>query len=318
MSNLQRSIQLLVEITAEYSGRRLDQALALAFPEHSRSRLKSWIEKGNVQINGALKRPRDKVVEGDKIEIKAEIEVISSWVPEPIVLEIIYEDEEILVVNKPAGLVVHPARGNQLGTLVNALLHHCPSLNQIPRAGIVHRLDKDTTGLMVVAKSLVAQTKLVAALQARTVKRVYEAVVCGVLPSGGTVNAPIGRHPQERTRMAVLELGKPAVTHYRVLERFSAHTHLKVQLETGRTHQIRVHMAYIHHPLIGDKVYGGRLRLPPKISENLQNCLRTFPRQALHAKALGLLHPVTGEEMDWEIPVPSDMQQLLITLKNKD
>jgi 23S rRNA pseudouridine1911/1915/1917 synthase len=315
MSDSKPFIQLRVEMTAEFAGKRLDQALALAFPEHSRSRLKSWIQHGQVQINGGLKRPRDKVAVGDQIEINAEIEAVSSWMPEPLTFEIVYEDEAILVVNKPAGLVVHPAVGNRSGTLVNALLHHCPILSHIPRAGIVHRLDKDTTGLMVVAKSLEAQTQLVAALQARTIKRQYEAVVYGILPAGGTVNAPIGRHPNERTRMAVLELGKPAVTHYRVIEKFSSHTHLRIQLETGRTHQIRVHMAYIQHPIVGDRVYGGRLRLPPKAHAIVQNCLRTFTRQALHAKSLGLTHPITGEEMYWEVPTPLDMQQLLTVLR---
>jgi len=315
MGELKQIIQLSAEITAESAGKRLDQALALLFPEHSRSRLKNWIEQGQVQVNGILKRPRDKVVAGDKIIINAEIEAVSSWAPEPIAFEIIYEDEDILVVNKPANLVVHPAIGNRAGTLVNALLHHVPTLNQVPRAGIVHRLDKDTSGLMVVAKTLMAQTKLVAALQARIVKRQYEAVVYGVLTAGGIVNAPIGRHPYERTRMAVLELGKSAVTHYRIIEKFSAHTYLKIQLETGRTHQIRVHMAHLQHPIVGDKVYGGRLRLPPKASEILQNCLRKFPRQALHAKGLGLTHPISGEEMYWEIPIPLDMQQLLAVLR---
>lgn len=316
MSDLREHIKLSAEISAELAGKRLDQALALVFPAHSRSRLKEWVEQEKVTVNGVFSRPRTKVLEGDRIEIDAEIEVVSDWVGEPIALDIVYEDEHLLVINKPANLVVHPAVGNWQGTLVNALLHHCPTLSQIPRAGVVHRLDKDTTGLMVVAKTLVAQTSLVNQLQARTVKRIYEAVVYGVILSGSTIKEPIGRHPHDRIRMSVLESGKPAVTHYRVIERFKSHTHLRVQLETGRTHQIRVHLAHIHHPIIGDKIYGGRLRLPPKASIELQNCLKEFPRQALHAKSLTLIHPETGVEMQWEVALPEDMQQLLLALRS--
>ena len=262
-----------------------------------------------------MKRPRDKIAENDIIEIEATLEAVLDWAGEPIPLNIVFEDEHILVINKPAGLVVHPGAGNKAGTLVNALLHHLPHLSQIARAGVVHRLDKETSGLMVVAKTLASQTQLVSQLQARTVKRRYEAVVCGRLTSGGTVDAPIGRHPFERTRMAVVESGKTAITHYRVLERFPAHTHLKLELETGRTHQIRVHMAHIHHPIVGDKTYGGRFRLPPNTHPLVQNYLRTFPRQALHAQGLSLVHPVTGEEMGWEAPLPTDIHELLSALK---
>ena len=316
MSDLTEHIRLSALISAELAGKRLDQALALLFPAHSRSRLKDWVDNEKVTVNGVFKRPRTKVVEGDQIEVDAAIEVLSDWVGEPIALDIVYEDAHLLVINKPANLVVHPAVGNWVGTLVNALLHHCPALSQIPRAGVVHRLDKDTTGLMVVAKTLVAQTSLVNQLQARTVKRIYEAVVYGQILSGNTIKAPIGRHPHDRIRMAVLESGKTAVTHYRVIERFKSHTHLRVQLETGRTHQIRGHLAHIHHPIIGDKIYGGRLRLPPKASLELQTCLKDFPRQALHAKSLALLHPETGAEMQWEVPLPADIQQLLSTLRS--
>jgi 23S rRNA pseudouridine1911/1915/1917 synthase len=316
MGNTSEHIKLSAEISAELAGKRLDQALALVFPTHSRSRLKDWIEQEKITVNGVFKRPRAKVVEGDRIEVDAETEAVLDWVGEPIALDIVYEDEHLLVINKPANLVVHPAVGNWVGTLVNALLHHCPALSQIPRAGVVHRLDKDTTGLMVVAKTLVAQTSLVNQLQARTVKRIYEAVVYGVILSGNTIKEPIGRHPHDRIRMTVLESGKPAVTHYRVIERFKTHTHLRVQLETGRTHQIRVHLAHIHHPIIGDKMYGGRLRLPPKASEALQTCLKEFPRQALHAKSLSLAHPETGAEMSWEVPLPEDIQQLLSVLRS--
>jgi 23S rRNA pseudouridine1911/1915/1917 synthase len=316
MSNLTEHIRLSAEVSAELAGKRLDQALALLFPAYSRSRLKEWVDNEKVMVNGLFKRPRTPVVEGDQLEINATIEVLSDWVGEPIALDIVYEDEHLLVINKPANLVVHPAVGNWVGTLVNALLHHCPALSQIPRAGVVHRLDKDTTGLMVLAKTLGAHTSLVNQLQARTVKRIYEAVVYGVILSGNTINAPIGRHPHDRIRMAVLESGKTAITHYRVIEKFKAHTHLRVQLETGRTHQIRVHLAHIQHPIIGDKMYGGRLRLPPKASLELQTCLKEFPRQALHARSLTLIHPETGVEMQWEVPLPEDMQQLLSTLRS--
>lgn len=315
MSNLTEHIRLSAEISAELAGKRLDQALAVLFPAHSRSRLKEWVDTEKVTVNGLFKRPRTPVVEGDQIEVDAKVEVVSDWAGEPIALDIVYEDEHLLVINKPANLVVHPAVGNWVGTLVNALLHHCPALSQIPRAGVVHRLDKDTTGLMVVAKTLSAQTSLVTQLQARTVKRIYEAVVYGVILSGNTINAPIGRHPHDRIRMAVLESGKTAITHYRVIEKFKSHTHLRVQLETGRTHQIRVHLAHIQHPIIGDKMYGGRLRLPPKASLELQTCLKEFPRQALHARSLSLIHPETGEEMQWEVPLPEDIQQLLSILR---
>lgn len=314
MSNLTHTIHLAAEIPEESAGQRLDQTLAQLFPEHSRSRLKTWVEEGWVLVNGKPRRPRDKVLPGEQIEIRAEIEAVSDWGAESIPIDVVFEDEHLLVINKPAGFVVHPGAGNRAGTLVNALLHRIPSLNQIPRAGVVHRLDKDTTGLMVVAKTLIAQTKLVTDLQARNITRVYEAVVYGILPAGGTVNAPMGRHPRDRVRMAVVDLGKPAVTHYRIIEKFKAHTHLRIQLETGRTHQIRVHMAHIHHPIVGDKVYG-RLRLPPNASETLRNAIQTFPRQALHAKLLTLHHPVTGVEMTWEAPLPEDMKAFLSILK---
>lgn len=316
LTDKMQGIRLSADIPAELAGKRLDQALALIFPAYSRSRLKAWIDQGQVLVNGLSQRPRAKVLEGDRIEIDAAIEVFSDWAAESQSLDILYEDEHILVLNKPANSVVHPAVGNRSGTLVNALLYHCPALNQIPRAGIVHRLDKDTTGLMVVAKSLIAQASLVVQLQARTVKRIYETVVFGVMTAGGTVNVPIGRHPHDRMRMAVVDSGKPAMTHYRVIARFPGHTHLRVQLETGRTHQIRVHMAHLHHPIVGDKFYGGRLRLAPGASEALQLCLRTFPRQALHARHLSLVHPVTREELSWEAPLPEDMRNLLEMLRS--
>jgi 23S rRNA pseudouridine1911/1915/1917 synthase len=314
MSN--QSIQLTSVIPLECAGKRLDQSLAQLFPEHSRSRLKEWIEKGQVLIDGTIKRPKDKVVGGEHIQIQAEQEIFNeAWGPEALPLDIIYEDEYIAVINKPMDLVVHPAAGHQQGTLVNALLHHIPCLVSLPRAGIVHRLDKDTTGLLVVAKTMEAHTKLVATLQAREMVRHYEAIVQGMLLAGGTVDAPIGRHPHDRKKMAVSERGKEAVTHYRVLQKFTAHTHLQVQLETGRTHQIRVHMLHLNYPIVGDKTYGGRQRVPPKASESLLLALRTFPRQALHAKKLGFNHPVTGEYMEWESPIPTDMSELLSSLR---
>lgn len=310
-----QQLHLEANLPLENKGARLDQALASLFPEHSRSRLKEWVEKGWVLVDGQKKRAKDKVQGGEKIIIQAEIPIILERGAEAIPLDIIYEDEHVLVLNKPVGLVVHPAVGNQTGTLLNALLHHYPDLNQIPRAGIVHRLDKDTSGLMIVAKSLEAHTHLVNQLQARTVRRTYETIVWGILPAGGTVNARIGRHPVDRKRMSVSDTGKEAITHYRVVQKFRCHTHLRVQLETGRTHQIRVHMAYIHHPILGDKTYGGRLRVPPKSTPEFLKILREFPRQALHATQLGFIHPITDEEMHWEIPLPKDILQLLTALK---
>lgn len=314
MDKLNNTLTLKGEILPEWAGKRLDQALALLFPDHSRSRLKEWITKGEAKVNGMIKRPRDKVLAGDKIEVQATLEAVLEWSAEAMPLKVIYEDESLLVINKPASLVVHPGAGNHAGTLVNALLHYLPSLSKIPRAGIVHRLDKDTTGLLVIAKTLEAQTHLVNQLQARTVKRLYEALVTGVLLSGGTLEASIGRHPQDRVKMAVLDSGKPAVTHYRILERFKHYTHLKVELETGRTHQIRVHMAYLHHPILGDRVYG-RLSLPPHTDPELQTCLKRFPRQALHAKELSLLHPLSKKMLHWEAPLPEDLQALLAILR---
>lgn len=303
-------------VSAEHSGKRFDQVAAQLFSEFSRSRLKSWILSGELLVNGARYQPRDKVWNGDLLDLAATPQPEGAWQAEPIELSIVYEDQALLVVNKPAGLVVHPAAGHPDGTLLNALLNHCPGLLELPRAGIVHRLDKDTTGLMVVAKQLPAHARLVEQLQARTVKRQYLAVVVGKPVSGGTVNAPMGRHPQQRKKMAVVKgKGKEAITHYRILERFVAHTELQLKLETGRTHQIRVHMASIGYPLVGDPVYGGRLRLPKGASEVLQMALRNFGRQALHATELGLIHPTSGEAMHWRVPLPDDMQQLLALLK---
>ena len=308
-------IRLSAQVSPESGGQRLDQVAAQLFPDFSRSRLQGWIKDGSLLVDGERKRTRDSVYGGEELTLDAEREVQGEWQAEAIELDILYEDNALLVINKPAGLVVHPAAGHQDGTLLNALLHHCPELAKVPRAGIVHRLDKDTTGLMVVAKTIESQTDLVAQLQARTVSREYECVVTGVMTAGGKVDQPIARHGTQRQKMAVVAGGKQAISHYRVINRFRAHTHVKVKLETGRTHQIRVHMSYIHFPLVGDPVYGGRLRIPPGASPELIKELREFPRQALHARRLELEHPDDGRHMSWQVPLPEDMQHLLALLR---
>lgn len=312
-------IEMAALVPAELDGERLDQAAARLFPEYSRSRLQTWIKSGELRVDGQQCRPRDKVTEGAALEIAAELVVEISWEAQPIDLDIIYEDASIVVLNKPAGLVVHPAAGHADGTLVNALLAYSPELAQLPRGGIVHRLDMETSGIMVVARTLAAHHHLVAQLQARTVKREYCAVCIGAMTGGGTVDAPMGRHPRQRKKMAVLAAGgKTAITHYRVAQRFGHHTRITVNLETGRTHQIRVHMAHRRYPLVGDPVYGGRPRIPKGASAELIDALRGFPRQALHAQALGLIHPDTGEEMRFECPLPEDMVGLLDILQRED
>ena len=312
---MSEQLELEAQVPAEMFGMRLDQAVAQLFPDYSRSRLQGWIKEGTLTVDGKVIRPRDKLNGGERIEVKTELQRIEHHAGEPIPLEIIYEDDSIMVINKPAGLVVHPAAGHDSGTLMNALLHHCPDIAQVPRAGIVHRLDKDTTGLMVVAKAIAAQTDIVAQLQERSMGREYEAVVNGVMTGGGCVDEPMGRHSKNRQKMAVVGVGKEAITHYRVLEKFRAHTHIRLKLETGRTHQIRVHMAHINYPLIGDPLYGGRFRMPKGASGAMQRVLKGFRRQALHAKKLELYHPESGELMSWEIDLPEDMQQLLAVLK---
>lgn len=303
----------------QLDGERLDAAAARLFCDYSRSRLQSWIKGGELLLDGALCRPRDKVREGSRLELVAELEAEVSWQAQPIALDILHEDESIIVINKPAGLVVHPAAGHADGTLVNALLAHAPTMAQLPRAGIVHRLDKDTSGLMVAAKTLPAHHHLVTQLQARTVKRQYSAVCVGGLTGGGTIDAPIGRHPRQRKKMAVLAAGgKHAVTHFRIDRRFGHHTAIEVSLETGRTHQIRVHMAHRRYPLIGDPLYGGRPRIPAGASVILIGALRAFSRQALHARRLGLEHPVSGQHLLFECELPADMQQLLTVLECED
>ena len=312
MSN---QISQTAEVPYEMGNKRLDQVAAQLFPEYSRSRLQQWIKDGQLQVNGKTIRGRDKLVGGETLTLEAELTAEGDWQAEDIPLDIIYEDDDILVVNKQAGLVVHPAAGNYEGTMLNGLLHHCPQLENIPRAGIVHRLDKDTTGLMVVAKTLQAQTNLVAQLQDRSMGREYEAVVQGHLTGGGKVDEPIGRHGTQRTKMAVNPMGKEAITHYRVLHRFPTHTYIRLKLETGRTHQIRVHMAHIGYPLVGDSTYAARTRLTKGIGPDLRETLLNFKRQALHARKLGLMHPVSGEFMEWEVDLPDDFVDLLAALE---
>lgn len=297
-------------------GKRLDQTLAIMFPDYSRSRLKDWILAGCVVVNGeVLTRAREKMYGGETIAINAEVEGELRFEAQNIALDIVYEDDHILVINKPAGLVVHPGAGNPDGTVLNALLHHFPAIEVVPRAGIVHRLDKDTTGLMVVAKTIAAQTNLVEALQLREITREYEAVANGIMTAGGVVDEPIGRHPTQRTNMAVTLSGRPSVTHYRVMEKYRLHTRLRLRLETGRTHQIRVHMSHITHPLIGDPAYGGRPRPPKNATPELLAKLRSFKRQALHAAMLSLYHPVTGELMTWHADLPEDFVELVKLLQ---
>ncbi|MEH6824018.1 MAG: 23S rRNA pseudouridine(1911/1915/1917) synthase RluD [Motiliproteus sp.] len=317
-----QTIHLQATVPDHLGGLRLDQAVAQLFPEHSRSRLQGWIKNGELLVDGKQLRAREKLMGGELVEVQVELPQEERWLPEAIDLDIVYEDEHILILNKPTGLVVHPGAGHHNGTLLNALLHHCPGIGSVPRAGIVHRLDKETTGLMVVAKTLEAQTDLVAQLQERAMGREYEAVAIGVMTGGGCVDEPMARHSKQRQKMAVSPMGKEAITHYRVLKKFRGHTHIRLKLETGRTHQIRVHMAHISYPLVGDPQYGGRLRLPKGISLELRETLSGFRRQALHAKRLELYHPVTEELMSWEVPLPADMlallEELALDLKDMD
>jgi 23S rRNA pseudouridine1911/1915/1917 synthase len=301
-------------------GGRLDAVVADYFPQYSRSRLQAWLKQGKVTLNGeVVTKPRHTVLGGEWLEVEVQHEQATHVQAQPIALDIVYEDESILVINKSAGLVVHPGAGNPDGTLMNALLYHYPSIREVPRAGIVHRLDKDTSGLMVVAKTVQAQTHLVDQLQRHDVERVYDAILVGNMIAGGTIDKPIGRHLTDRKKMAVrVSGGKPAVSHYRVAEKFRAHTHVKVNLETGRTHQIRVHMAYLGFPLLGDPVYGQRLRIPRQMMPEFVEILRNFKRQALHAGGLSLTHPVSGKVMKWKAPIPDDMGLLIDILRDDE
>lgn len=310
--------ELKTQIPMDKISARMDAVLAELYPDYSRNRIQEWIKKGKVTLDGQVQlKPNFKVLGGEQVVLIAELEDEVAFEAQPMELDIVYEDDAILVINKPVGLVVHPGAGNPDGTLLNGLLYYLPSLREVPRAGIVHRLDKDTSGLMVVAKTVPAQTSLVEQLQRHAVERVYDAIVVGKVISGGTINKNVGRHPTDRKRMAALKVGgKPAISHYRVLERFREHTHVRVQLETGRTHQIRVHMSSIGFPLVGDPVYGGRLRIPKNMMPEFVDFLRGFKRQALHAGQLSLTHPVTGKVKKWKAPMPDDMLALVDVLRD--
>jgi 23S rRNA pseudouridine1911/1915/1917 synthase len=297
------------------TGLRLDQALARALPQYSRSRLQSWIEAGAVEVDGRRPRARDKVLGTEEVRIHARLQAAHDVTPERLPLEIVFQDESLLVINKPPGLVVHPGAGNAAHTLQNALLGLDPRLALVPRAGLVHRLDKDTSGLLVVARTPEIHTALVTALSHREIERHYLAVCTGVMTGGGTVDEPIGRHRTQRTKMAVRADGRPAVTHYRVLKRFRGHTLVRAELESGRTHQIRVHLAHVGFPVVGDPVYGGRRRIPAGATKALLAELTEFKRQALHAAHLKLEHPTSGRLVGWDVPPPADMARLIAALE---
>lgn len=309
---------LEARVPIQCHGMRLDQVAAELFPEYSRNRLATWIKEGRLTVDGRTVKPRDKATASAQLTLLVADEPVIDWQPQSLPLRVIFEDEHILVVNKPAGVVVHPAAGHADGTLVNALLAHAPELGALPRGGIVHRLDKETSGIMFVARSSLAHKSLVAQLSGRTVSRTYCAVCTGALTGGGKIDAPIDRHPTARTKMAVVADGKPAVTHFRIAHRFKHYTQLQVNLETGRTHQIRVHMAHRKWPLIGDPVYGGRQRVPAGASDLLMSTLRSFPRQALHAQALEFEHPASGDWMEFETELPDDLVNLLEILDSED
>jgi 23S rRNA pseudouridine1911/1915/1917 synthase len=307
MSDLPETTQ----IPQQLSGQRLDAALAEMFPQYSRNRLKQWVQEGQILLDGEVVKPKARVLASQWLSLNVEPgDENQSCEAEDIALDIVHQDAALIVINKPAGLVVHPAAGHRTGTLQNALLFHDVGLSQVPRAGIVHRLDKDTTGLMVVARSLQAHTYLVDQLQQRLITREYQALVHGVMTGGGEVDQPIGRHPRDRLRMAVREEGRESLTHYRLLQRFRCHSHVQLRLDTGRTHQIRVHMQHLHHAVVGDPVYAGRMRLPPNASPEFIAALHDFRRQALHAWRLSLQHPDSGEALSWEAPLPADMEAL--------
>ncbi len=304
-------------IPPELAGQRLDSVLARLMPEHSRTRIKGWIQAGEVKVDGMGCKPRDIAEVGSLVRVQMTLDPVAQpqVLPEAIALRLIHEDRDVLVIDKPAGLVVHPGAGNPRHTLQNALLGFDPTLAALPRAGLIHRLDKDTSGLLVVARTPEAQTSLSRQLEARTMAREYVAACVGVMTGGGTVDEPIGRHRGDRLKMAIRVSGRPAVTHYRVLERFRAHTYLSVKLETGRTHQIRLHLSHIKYPIVGDPVYGGRFGLPRGATQGLIDTLRAFKRQALHAATLGFDHPRTAKRLTLTTPVPQDFEQLLDALR---
>lgn len=306
--------RLRTTIPAHLSGYRLDQALAVLFPQFSRSRIQQWIRDGRATVDTHHPRPRDKVVGGEQVELMAEFARNQTWDAQPLPLSILHEDEELIVVNKPAGLVVHPGAGNRDNTLANALLYYDPELAGVPRAGVVHRLDKDTTGVLVIARTLYAHKELGDQIKRRSMRREYEAIASGRITAGGNIDAPIGRHRVQRTHMAVVSSGRNASTRYRIRTRFRVHTHVCVTLGTGRTHQIRVHMAHIGHPLVGDPVYGKGLRIPSNSEPGLARALRDFNRQALHAAKLELEHPISKVCMSFTAPLPDDMRMLLQAL----
>jgi 23S rRNA pseudouridine1911/1915/1917 synthase len=309
---------LKVIIPERFAGCRIDTALSDMLTDYSRSKISSWVRSGRATINGNQFKPKDKAIGGEIVDFTVIEEPSIDWIAEDIKLDIIYQDQDIIIVNKPVGLVTHPGSGNWTGTLANALLNYDSGLKNLDRAGIVHRLDKNTSGLMVIARSQIAQKRLSEQIQQHLVSREYSAIVYGHMISGGTIDEPIGRDSRDRLKQAVIEGGKPATTHYRVIERFANHTHVKAVLETGRTHQIRVHMSHIGHPLIADPMYGGKLRFPKKADEHLKDALKAFNRQALHSKKLTLEHPVSGETMSWKAPLPEDLQTLLESLSVYD
>jgi len=306
-----------LEIPKELAGQRLDSALARLLPEHSRTRIKGWIDAGQVQVGRLPCKPRDVVNAGSRVHVRMTLETPATAVlPEAIALDVVHEDPDVLVIDKPAGLVVHPGAGNPRHTMQNALLGRDPSLAALPRAGIIHRLDKDTSGLLVIARTLEAHTSLARQLLARSVSREYLAVCVGVMTGGGTIDEPIGRHRSDRLRMTVRRDGRPAITHYRVVERFRAHSYLNVKLETGRTHQIRLHLAHLRYPIVGDPKYGGRFARPSGATDGLVDTLRAFKRQALHAATLAFDHPRTGKRLTLQSPVPADFGRLLAALRD--
>jgi 23S rRNA pseudouridine1911/1915/1917 synthase len=310
--------KLNIIIPERMTGNRIDSSLSEMLPDYSRSKITAWIKSGDALIKQKSFKPKDKVIGNEVIYLTINSKQSNNWIAEKIPLNIFYEDEDIIIINKQFGLVTHPGAGNWNGTLANALLYYDPSLSTLDRVGIVHRLDKNTSGLMVIARNEKSQKYLVEQLQNHSVSREYSALVYGHMIAGGTIDEPIGRDPKDRVKQAVLMSGKDAVTHYRAIERFKSHTHVKAILETGRTHQIRVHLSHVGHSLIGDPIYGGRVRFPKKASEELKHALLNFKRQALHSKKLTLNHPISGELMSWKAPLPDDMQELLKVLKKFD